>query len=62
MEKIEKDNWNVKNIITNHGFSKSSTWLKCSHWPKGCPLWLKNMGHEKHMNFFVCIFLLKWPF
>jgi hypothetical protein len=22
--------------IRNHGFSKGWTWLKCSHWPKGC--------------------------
>jgi hypothetical protein len=23
--------------------------LKCPHWPKGCSLWLKAWGHERHM-------------
>ncbi len=61
MEKTGEDNWNVKNIITNHGFSKGSTWLKCSHWTKGCPFWLKAWA-MKDTWFFWLVFLLKWSF
>jgi len=39
------------NSIRNHGFSKGSTWLKCSHWPKGYSFWLKAWGMKTHGSF-----------
>jgi len=48
-----------KNFTTrNHGFSKGSTWLKCSHWLKRMSTLTKNMGHEKHMVFFIKMTIL----
>ncbi len=57
MEKIREDNWNLKNIITNHNFSKNSTWLKCLHWPKGCALWLKTWAMKASWFFWLVFFI-----
>jgi hypothetical protein len=47
--------WYIKipHTTINYDFSKGSTWLKCSHWPKGCS---KGMGHERHMILLVGYF------
>jgi hypothetical protein len=41
------------NTITNHGFLKGSTWLKCSHWQKKKYVLIFKMGNQKHMVLLV---------
>ncbi len=40
----------------NHEFSKGLTWLKCSHWLEGMFIFIKGMGHERHMVLLVGFF------
>jgi hypothetical protein len=60
-----RDLFTIKNSLQKiiaFQISKGSTWPKCSHWLKKMSTLIKNMGHEKHMGFFIGFFLLKWPF
>jgi hypothetical protein len=43
----------LEGITRDHGFSKGSTWLKCSHWPKRSSFWLKAWGMIWHMIILV---------
>jgi hypothetical protein len=41
------------NTIRKHDFSKGSTWLKYSHWPRGMVVLTKSLGHERHKSLLI---------